>query len=147
MIKQNHILYDNKKLLLCNTYPTTAYDPASGFFYRLDSTNQVTRKLLPDEDGFILVYLSSGTKTKRRPLPMRNSPCSLYLPSCRAEAGECEIMPVLNDPVNGNSIRHIRQQMSIFGLDLLDLLLHLALIAVATNSDRLTGGTPAPSHE
>lgn len=70
MIKQNHILYDNKRLLLCNTYPTTAYDPASGFFYRLDSTNQVTRKLLPDEDGFILVYLSSGTKTKRRPLKL-----------------------------------------------------------------------------
>lgn len=66
-MKHQTIEYQNKNLLVSDFYPTTAYDPQSGLFYRVGADNKITRQLLPDDDGFVLVYLKDNTKTKRRP--------------------------------------------------------------------------------
>jgi len=64
------IQYQDKNLIVFENYPTTAYDPQNGLFYRVGADNQIIRQLLTDEDGFVLVYLKNNTKTKRRPLKL-----------------------------------------------------------------------------
>ena len=62
------INYQDSVLTVSSLYPTTALDIRKGLFYRLDASGSPVRRLLSDDDGFIVVYLADAKKTKRRPL-------------------------------------------------------------------------------
>lgn len=64
------IKYENIQLIASDLYPSTALNPLTGDFYRLDSEGNVVRRVFPDEDDFVLVYLKDERKTKRRSMKL-----------------------------------------------------------------------------
>lgn len=62
------IAYEDSTLVVSDIYPTTALDVRKGYFYRLDASGSPVRRVLSDDDGFVVVYLADAKKTKRRPL-------------------------------------------------------------------------------